>query len=105
VGANIINHNDQVACKLLINFIHLACTRNASRDTFLLLACLALAVPLDNEALIQHHHTKLIAYKLPGLTALLPWQLVNRLLRVSENLLLNNARLTRTWWIAALLAP
>jgi hypothetical protein len=68
VCADIDNHNDQVACAPLVNFIRLACTRSAAGDTASPLARNALAVPLADTALIQHR-TELIAYKLPGLNS------------------------------------
>jgi hypothetical protein len=68
VGAEIVTHNDQVACEPLINFLCLACTLNAAGDTPSPLARPALIVPLANAALIQHQ-TELIAYKLPGLNS------------------------------------
>lgn len=69
VGADIINHNDQVACVPLVNFVRLACTQNAAGETSSPLACLTLTVPLADAALLQHW-TKLIARKLPGLNSM-----------------------------------
>jgi hypothetical protein len=68
VGADIANNNDQVACAPLLNFIRLACTRNAAGDTASPLARAVLDVPLADAALIQHR-TELIAHKLPGLNS------------------------------------
>ena len=66
VAHDIIHHNDQVVCEPLINFLRLACTRNAAQDTASILARLPLDVPLADAALVNHRQ-ELIAHKLPGL--------------------------------------
>jgi hypothetical protein len=66
VGHDIVSHNDQAACAPLLDFLRLACTRNAAGDTASPLARPELTVPLADALLVQHR-TELIAHKLPGL--------------------------------------
>jgi hypothetical protein len=67
VGLNIVSHNNQAACAPLLDFLRLACTRNAAGDTASPLARPELTVLLADALLVVQHQRELITHKLPRL--------------------------------------
>jgi hypothetical protein len=66
VGGAIAINNDQAACEPLLNFLRLACTRNAAGDMTGPVIRPGLQVPLA-DTILTRHRTELIEFKLPGL--------------------------------------
>ena len=66
VGHALNVNGDEGNCKILFDFLRLACTLNAQGDTSSPLAAVDLTTPVPDAALIMHR-TNLINAKLPGL--------------------------------------